>query len=186
MPRRGDNHRQRRTDWANSPPPARRRSAPAGPKPDDGVVFTGPHGGPLRRATLYTDWNEARRRLGADGVTIHDLRHAGATLSAWGGATTKELMARLGHASPQAALRYQHAAANRDRAIADQLDAVIKQARRTPPVVPAPPRTRDGRAMAKHAKRPRSRRDASDLGLRKSGRRESNSRSQLGKLMFYL
>ena len=101
------------------------------------------------------------------------------------GVVFKELMARLGHASHQAALRYQHAA-NRDRAIADQLDAVTEQTRRTPPVVPAPPRTRDGRAMAKHAKRPRSRRDASDLGLGKSGRRESNSRSQLGKLMFCL
>src|SRR5438105_36924 len=49
------------------------------------------------------------------------------------GATTNELMARLSHASPQAALRsYQHAAAYRDRAIANQLDAVIEQARGRP------------------------------------------------------
>src|SRR5437588_7165632 len=33
---------------------------------------------------------------------------------------------------PQAALRYQHAAAYRDRAIANQLDAVIEQARGRP------------------------------------------------------
>jgi hypothetical protein len=35
------------------------------------------------------------------------------TLAAYTGATTKELMARLGHASPRAAMIYQHAAADR-------------------------------------------------------------------------
>ena len=34
-------------------------------------------------------------------------------------------MFRMGHASPQAALRYQHATDDRDRAIADALDALI-------------------------------------------------------------
>jgi hypothetical protein len=45
----------------------------------------------------------------------------GNTLAAATGASTKELMARMGHASPQAALIYQHATADRDRAIADAL-----------------------------------------------------------------
>ena len=36
------------------------------------------------------------------------LKVAGATLAAWTGASTKELMARLGHSTPRAALRYQH------------------------------------------------------------------------------
>jgi hypothetical protein len=36
-------------------------------------------------------------------------------------------MARLGHSSPQAALRYQHAADDRDRLIADGLDEMIRR-----------------------------------------------------------
>ena len=43
------------------------------------------------------------------------------------GATTKELMARLGHASPQAAMVYQHAADDRDRLIAERLDAMTAE-----------------------------------------------------------
>jgi hypothetical protein len=42
------------------------------------------------------------------------------------GATTKELMARLGHASPQAAMIYQHAASDRDRSIAEGLTAMLR------------------------------------------------------------
>lgn len=40
------------------------------------------------------------------------------------GATTKELMARLGHANPRAAMVYQHASEDRDRVIADRLTAM--------------------------------------------------------------
>ena len=50
--------------------------------------------------------------------TFHDLRHVAGTLNAAAGATIKEAMARLGHASPVAALRYQHAVAARDAVIA--------------------------------------------------------------------
>ena len=38
------------------------------------------------------------------GLRFHDLRHTGNTLAAATGASTKELMARMGHASPRAAL----------------------------------------------------------------------------------
>jgi hypothetical protein len=41
------------------------------------------------------------------------------------GITTKELMARIGHASPRAALIYQHATERRDRKIAEYLDDAI-------------------------------------------------------------
>ncbi len=39
-------------------------------------------------------------------------------LAAATGASLAELMARLGHSTPQAAMRYQHAAQGRDREIA--------------------------------------------------------------------
>ena len=41
---------------------------------------------------------------------MHDLRHhASTSMARIPGVTTKELMARIGHASPRAALIYQHA-----------------------------------------------------------------------------
>jgi integrase len=87
----------------------------------DDLVFTGTQGQPLRRASLYTAWTRATKELGMTGVRLHDLRHTGATLAAATGASTKELMNRLGHASSEAALRYQHATVDRDAAIARAL-----------------------------------------------------------------
>jgi ABC-type molybdenum transport system ATPase subunit/photorepair protein PhrA len=46
------------------------------------------------------------------------------------GTTTKDLMARIGHSSPQAALRYQHASEAADRAMSAGVDAVLKAASR--------------------------------------------------------
>src|SRR5664280_1356657 len=51
----------------------------------------------------------------------HDLRHTRAVLAGQTGATLAELMARLGHSTPGAAMRYQHAAPDRDKAIAEAL-----------------------------------------------------------------
>ena len=42
------------------------------------------------------------------------------------GASTTELMARLGQSSPRAALIYQHASKDRDREIADALNGLIE------------------------------------------------------------
>jgi integrase len=58
----------------------------------------------------------------------HDLRHTGNTLAAATGASTRELMHRMGHASVRAALIYQHATQDRDREIADALSKRIAQA----------------------------------------------------------
>jgi hypothetical protein len=52
-------------------------------------------------------------------------------MAAQTGATTRELMARLGHSSPRAALIYQHATAERDHTIAAGLDAIIEAANST-------------------------------------------------------
>ncbi len=68
-----------------------------------------------------------------DGLRPHDLRHHAATLTArMPGITTKELMARIGHASPRAALVYQHATRERDRAVASYLDDVVAASKPTP------------------------------------------------------
>ncbi len=57
---------------------------------------------------------------------FHDLRHAGLTLSAQTGATLAEVMRRAGHSSSAAAMRYQHAADQRDAEIASRLPALAK------------------------------------------------------------
>ena len=78
-------------------------------------VFAGPKSAVPERSNFDSIWNKARTTVGHDDLHLHDLRHYGATLAAQAGATTKELMARLGHSSPDAALRYQHATAERDQ-----------------------------------------------------------------------
>ena len=72
----------------------------------------------LQSKALYKDYRKARASVGRDDLRFHDLRHSGAVLAAMSGATIAELMARLGHSTPAAAMRYQHAAEGRDRAIA--------------------------------------------------------------------
>lgn len=69
-------------------------------------------------------WDTARRDADVD-CTFHDLRHHAGTLTASAGASIRESMARLGHASPRAALRYQHAAEQRDIEVASSIDRLI-------------------------------------------------------------
>jgi integrase len=73
-------------------------------------------------------WRPAVEQLGLDGLRFHDLRHTAATLAAAAGATTKELMERMGHTSPAVALRYQHVMADRQGAIAAALDGLARDA----------------------------------------------------------
>jgi integrase len=52
---------------------------------------------------------------------LHDLRHVAQVFAAEAGASLPELMARLGHATPAAALIYLHARNERDAVIAEAL-----------------------------------------------------------------
>jgi integrase len=78
----------------------------------------------LAPSTLYKVFYAARAAAGRSDLRFHDLRHTGAVLAASTGATLAELMARLGHSTAGAALRYQHAAAGRDAEIAKRLSAL--------------------------------------------------------------
>ena len=93
----------------------------------DGLVFPGTLDQPLRRATLQGAWDRARREVGLRAFHFHDLRHTGNTLAAAAGASTKELMARMGHSSARAALIYQHAVRERDIVIAGALSDAIER-----------------------------------------------------------
>jgi integrase len=84
-------------------------------------VFVGRDGGPMRGNAVRQAFDRARRRAGMPGFRFHDLRHTGQTLAASTGATVKDLMRRLGHASPAAANRYLHTVEGRDAEIASAL-----------------------------------------------------------------
>lgn len=86
----------------------------------------------LAPSTLYKVYYPAREAAGRPDLRFHDLRHTGATLAAATGATLAELMARLGHSTPGAAMRYQHAAAERDKVIAQALSKLASGATVTP------------------------------------------------------
>jgi integrase len=101
----------------------------AAPDPD-GLVFPSGRGTYLQRSNFSRlVWRPAVQRLGLDGLRFHDLRHTAATLAAAAGATTKELMERMGHTSSAVALRYQHIMADRQGAIAAALDELVREAK---------------------------------------------------------
>jgi integrase len=99
-------------------------------EPDpDGLVFTTPKGAHLLRSPFNRFvWRPAVEQVGLDGLRVHDLRHTAATLAAAAGATTKELMERMGHTSPAVALRYQHVMVDRQAALALALDDLARLA----------------------------------------------------------
>lgn len=94
----------------------------------DGLLFPAAHGGHLLPSALQKPFGRAREAAGRPDLRFHDLRHTGAVLAATTGATLAELMARLGHATAGAAMRYQHAAQDRDRAIAEALSRMATRA----------------------------------------------------------
>ncbi|TCN25893.1 integrase [Kribbella orskensis] len=114
----------------------------------DALVFTGPKGAAIRRGNFnpLVDWQKAVTTIGAEGMHFHDLRHTGNTLAASSANSTKDLMARMGHDSMNAAIIYQHATAQADKAIAEGLDARLRAAR--PSVEPTEEDPDDGAAGA--------------------------------------
>ena len=98
----------------------------SGPK---ALVFTGERGATPRRGNWRdnVNWKAAVEKAGLpEGFHFHDLRHTGNHLIAQAGASTRELMQRMGHSTMRAALIYQHATEARDRALADRLDDFIR------------------------------------------------------------
>ena len=63
-----------------------------------------------------------------EGLRVHDLRHTAGTLATAAGGSLREVMDRLGHSTTVAAVRYQHVMAERDAAIARELNRLIEGA----------------------------------------------------------
>jgi len=90
----------------------------------DGLLFTSPEGQLLRNSAFRNRvWIPAVTATDLKGVHFHDLRHAGNNLVAEAGASLRELMDRMGHASSRAALIYLHSSPDRQRALADAIAA---------------------------------------------------------------
>jgi len=95
--------------------------------PASALAFTSPEGTALSNTNFRRRvWGPALAAVGLEGVHIHDLRHTGNQFTANAGANPRELMARMGHDSPRAALIYMHSSDRRQRTLAD---AVAKAAR---------------------------------------------------------
>ena len=68
-------------------------------------------------------------RCGLPETHFHDLRHTGNVLTASAGASLRELMNRIGHSSPPAALIYLHGSDERQRVIADSVSNLAERER---------------------------------------------------------
>ena len=92
----------------------------------DSLLFPAVRGGHLPEASFRGYYYPARILAGRPDLAFHHMRHLGAVLAASTGATLAELMVRLGHTTPAAAMRYQHAAKGRDREIAAALSRIVE------------------------------------------------------------
>ncbi len=90
----------------------------------DALVFTSVKDSPLLNRYFASYWKRALRAAGLDeSIRFHDLRHHAGTSAATAGGSLREIMARMGHASADASLRYLKASARRDAEIADAMEA---------------------------------------------------------------
>ncbi len=93
---------------------------------DNAILFTSVKGSLLLNRYFAPYWRSAKRSAGIDeSVRFHDLRHLAGTAAASAGGSLREVMARMGHQSSDAALRYLKAAEARDVEIAEALGAKL-------------------------------------------------------------
>jgi integrase len=98
-------------------------------KSPEAFVFLSSQGTHLRRSNFNRRvWQPATRAAGVEGLRVHDLRHTAGTLATAAGGSLREVMDRLGHSTTVAAVRYQHVMADRDAAIARELNRLIEGA----------------------------------------------------------
>src|SRR5699024_8189233 len=88
------------------------------------LVFTSPHGEPLRASNFRRDVvSPAAERVGLSGLVPHELRHTAASLAIAAGADVKVVQQMLGHKSATMTLDlYGHLFDDRLDEVADALD----------------------------------------------------------------
>lgn len=101
----------------------------------DALLFARPDGQLVPSWERRAMFHRARLTVGRPDLRWHDLRHTGATFAAGTGASIRAIQHRLGHSTYAAAMTYQHASAEQDRALADRLDQ-LAEAQRSGTVTP--------------------------------------------------
>ena len=96
------------------------------------------------QSAFWRHWHKAVVEADRPDLPFHALRHYAGTRYAQTGATIRETMARLGHSSTKAAMRYQHAGSRDDELasvaaadamlVDDQLEMRLLEAFRNAPV----------------------------------------------------
>jgi integrase len=94
---------------------------------ENALAFATAHGTVPARSNLTTMLARATTAAGLGSMRFHALRHCAQVLAAESGATLAELMARMGHSTPNAAQVYMHARAERDTALADALGEAMNK-----------------------------------------------------------
>lgn len=90
-------------------------------KGPESFLVTTTRGQRLSKSAFTHSLKKGYAKIGRTDLRVHDLRAVGATYAAQAGATTKELMARLGHTTPRMAMKYQMASEARDEALAEAM-----------------------------------------------------------------
>ena len=99
---------------------------------EDDLVFSHADGSPRDPSTLTLAFRRLTRRIGLEGVRLHDLRHTMASLYLEQGVNPKTVAERLGHASVTITLDlYSHCLPGVQEAAAVQFDMAMEQAKST-------------------------------------------------------
>ncbi|WXX09744.1 tyrosine integrase [Mycobacterium phage MS619] len=98
-------------------------------KGPEALLVTTTQGNRLSKSAFTRSLKKGYRKIGRTDLRVHDLRAVGATFAAQSGATTKELMARLGHTTPRMAMKYQMASEARDAEIARRMSELAQSSR---------------------------------------------------------
>jgi integrase len=95
-------------------------------KGPEAFLVTTTRGHRLTKSAFTQSLKKGYAEIGRTDLRVHDLRAVGATYAAQAGATTKELMARLGHTTPRMAMKYQMASEARDEALAEAMSRLAQ------------------------------------------------------------
>lgn len=90
----------------------------------DSLLFPGRNGAHMHSTTFARRFRAAAQAAGRPDATPHILRHTGASLATSAGASTADVMARLGHTTPAMAMVYQHSLDGADARVAERIGAL--------------------------------------------------------------
>ena len=94
------------------------------------LVFSQLNGTPLLPNTVTHAWIKLVRRIGLEGIRLHDARHSHASLMLKAGTHPKIVQERLGHASISITLdTYSHVAPGLQEAAANHFDELVNPRR---------------------------------------------------------